>query len=76
MTNKCRKIPHENSICKTLLQPLIESEMPEMLLFTHTTFIGIHLVSVYARIFLLELENFHFVAQLVIALERHLWVQV
>ena len=46
--NKCRKIPHENSICKYLLQPVIESEMPEMLLLTHTTFIGIHLVCVSA----------------------------
>ena len=43
--------------------------MPEMLLFTHTAYIGSHIV-LYMNL-LLELENCYSVAQLVIELERH-----
>jgi hypothetical protein len=40
MSNNCRKILLENIICKPLLQAVIASEMPTMLLFTHTAYIA------------------------------------
>jgi hypothetical protein len=40
--NAPRKILLENLICKPLLQAVIASGMPTMLLFTHTAYIGAH----------------------------------
>ena len=44
MSNKCRNILLENSICKSLLQAVIASEMRQMLKFTHRTYIGVDFV--------------------------------
>ena len=47
MSNKYKKILLKNSICKSLLQGVIASEMPKMLLFTHIAYIGIHFVFIH-----------------------------
>jgi hypothetical protein len=72
MTNKSRKIPHENTICKYLLQAVIyrECDARNVAIYPH----NVHwrpLSLCFCMIFLLELENCYSVAQLVIALERH-----
>ena len=66
MENFCLKI---NSICKSFLQRVIASEMPKMFLFTHTAYIGTHFVFIHE--FVVEFDNSHSVAQMVIALYRH-----
>jgi hypothetical protein len=47
MSNNCRKILLENSICKSLQEAVIASEMPTMLLFAHTAYIGAHFVFIH-----------------------------
>jgi hypothetical protein len=44
MEKFCLKI---NSICKSFLQGVIASEMPKMLLFNHTAYIGTHFVFIH-----------------------------
>jgi hypothetical protein len=70
MYNNCRKILLENSICKSLLQAVIASEMPTMLLFTHTAYIAAHFVPIYMNLEL-EFDNRRSVDQRVIALHGH-----
>ena len=47
LSMKYRNILLENSICKSLQQGIIASEMRKMLLFTHTANIGIHFVFIH-----------------------------
>jgi hypothetical protein len=47
LSMKCRKILLENSICKSILQGIIASEMRNMLLLTSTAYIGVHFVFIH-----------------------------
>jgi hypothetical protein len=69
MSNRCRNILLENSICKSLLQGVVARKMRQMLLLRIQRTLGstLHL----SMILSWELDTCHSVAKLVIALHRH-----